>query len=78
MVRTIDLDDDLDRQRYRCPNGHARWEAWDSYLYCWSCADTWDVDPKFDELLDKKTGEKIPRSKVKFVRGDASSGQAAD
>jgi hypothetical protein len=28
MARTINLADPLDRRRYRCPRGHARWEDW--------------------------------------------------
>lgn len=64
----IDLSDELDRRRYGCPRGHVNWEPWDSYLWCASCArDCWDVDPQFDEILDKKTGETIPRARVRFI-----------
>lgn len=67
-TRTIVLDDDIDRMRYRCPRGHASWEPWDSYLWCQSCARYWDdVDPTFDELLDRKENELIPRSEIEFI-----------
>lgn len=78
MVRVIDLDNTLDRQRYRCPRGHAKWEPWNGYLYCWSCSShNWDVDPQFEELHDKKTGETLRRDDVEFVRRPPA-GQVAD
>lgn len=61
---TIDLDDDLDRWRYTCPNGHRSWEPTNQHFWCSKCSQTWDVDPEFWELRDRKTDEQIHRDRV--------------
>lgn len=46
--------------RMRCPRGHAGWSYRPEYgtYYCNTCNDgPLDVDPRFDELVDAKTGE---------------------
>jgi len=65
--RTIDLDDALDRRRYRCPRGHANWEPTNGSFYCESCARRGDVDPAYTRLIDHKTREEIPRSAITLV-----------
>ena len=62
----IDRTDDLDRMRYRCPNNHTRWVPTNNHLFCHSCSQVADagVGPEYYELLDKKTGEEIPWSRV--------------
>lgn len=64
---TIDLDDDLDRHRYRCPRGHAYWVPTNFHFWCYSCASSsWEVDPEFHELHDLKNDETIPRNRITF------------
>jgi len=64
----IDLNDDADRWRYRCPAGHTQWTAVNHHFWCAACAKGWqDVDPVFEELHDLKTGETIHRDRIAFV-----------
>lgn len=67
----IDRDDDLDRMRYRCPNGHTSWSPTNNHIWCKSCSDAAqhgaDVDAEHYAVHDAKTGEEIPWSAVEFV-----------
>lgn len=65
----INLDDETERWRYRCPAGHTQWAAINGGFHCSACAEYWDsdVDPSFKELHDNKTGETIPREDIEFV-----------
>jgi hypothetical protein len=65
----IDRDDDLDRMRYRCPNGHTRWTPTNNHIYCHSCASFADPGegPEYWRLRDAKTETEIPWSAVEFV-----------
>jgi hypothetical protein len=49
----------IERHRYRCPNGHANWEARDGGFYCITCLTRWGRDPYFRALEDDRTGETI-------------------
>jgi len=60
----IDLDDQLDRWKWRCPRGHTTWEPTNNHFWCEKCARAWDVDPEFEELTNDKTGESYPREQV--------------
>lgn len=68
---TIDLQDDLDRLRYRCPHGHCSWEPTNSHIWCKACADAAqqgvDVDPEHWLILDARTDEEIPWSAIELV-----------
>jgi len=64
--RVIDLDDAIDRRRYRCPKGHTRWEPTNNHFYCGSCGRR-GLDAAFTHLIDHKTREEIPRSEVKLT-----------
>lgn len=70
--RTIDTDDDLDRWRFVCPNGHRTWEPTNYHFWCSSCAQAvqqdpeLDVDPEFDQLHDKRTDELLERDEVEI------------
>lgn len=67
----IDLQDDLDRMRYRCPNGHTSFTRTNNHIWCQSCADAaargLDVEPEHYAILDARTGEEIPWSAVEIV-----------
>jgi len=67
---TIDLGDERSRWRYTCPRGHRNWERVNSHGWCEACARDLghndDADPEFWELIDAKTGTRIPWSRVIF------------
>jgi hypothetical protein len=67
----IDLGDDADRWRYRCPEGHANWAPTNNHLWCRQCRRNHeagaDVDPEHYALLDTQTGEEIPWSAIEVV-----------
>lgn len=67
----IDLEDFVDRQRYRCPNGHASWTPTNSHLWCKSCSDAaehgGDVEPEHWEVLDLREERLVPWSAVEVV-----------
>jgi len=65
--RRINLDDAEARRRYRCPNGHVRWEATNHHYWCSYCARAWGVDGEFTEIVDKKTGESLARDDVELL-----------
>ena len=64
----IDRDDPSDRWRYRCPNNHTRWSPTNNHLFCSSCSQQADPGegPEYWRVLDAKTGEEIPWSRVAF------------
>jgi hypothetical protein len=67
----IDLDDETDRLAFRCPAGHAQWEPTNKHFYCRTCAAQAqrgaDVEPSFDQLRDERSGELIPRERIRLV-----------
>ena len=70
----IDLSEEEERWRYRCPNGHAgsSWSPTNGHIYCHSCRRQMDagedVTPEHFELLDAKTGRTVPWSSVELIR----------
>jgi len=60
----IDLDDELDRWKWRCPRGHRSWEPTNEHFWCSKCASAWDVDPEFEELTNDRSGESYEREQV--------------
>lgn len=64
----IDSHDEADRWRYRCPNGHARWEPTNNHIYCVACAKFADPGegPEYWELRDMRTDKRIPWSRIEF------------
>ncbi|WP_135302621.1 hypothetical protein [Haloarcula amylovorans] len=62
-----------ERWRYACPEGHASWQALQSHAYCCGCqrrrADGADINPRYEELLDKQTGETITYSELPWGEG---------
>jgi len=69
----IDLSDESQRWRYRCPNGHTDtdWDRTNNHVWCRGCRRAneagEDVDPEHYELVDAKTGEEIPWSAVEIL-----------
>jgi 5-methylcytosine-specific restriction endonuclease McrA len=56
---TINVDDSMDRWRYRCPYGHTNWEPTNSHFWCQACSRASkhddDIYPSFDTLVDQRT-----------------------
>jgi len=69
MSVQIQLEDETDRWRYTCPNGHRSWEPVNGHFWCAKCSQNYgdDVDPEFGELRDRKTGELLERDEVDLV-----------
>lgn len=68
-MRRIDTTDTRAKWRYACPSPkrHANWRVTDGMFECRSCGET------FDELVDRKTGERVAREKIEFVGPYADS-----
>ena len=62
----VDADDPTARRRWRCPNRHCDWEPTNSHIWCATCASMHGVNPEYWELLDTKTGERVPWGAVEF------------
>lgn len=57
-----------DRWRYTCPNGHREWCQTNGGLWCRSCSQQHgQEDPHWHALIDQRTGERIPWSRVRLV-----------
>jgi hypothetical protein len=68
--RTIDLDDDLDRWRYRCPLNHSDWALRTDEIYCRSCRNSVGLSreqARYSALVDARTGERIPLDQVEVI-----------
>lgn len=66
---TIHLDDEADRWRFTCPQGHRSWEATNGHFWCHKCSNIPSpaVDPVFYRLHDLKTDNDLERHEVKLV-----------
>jgi len=65
-TQTVRLEDETDRWRFQCPNGHTTWEPTNHHFWCASCARTEGVDGSFDELRDQTDGAMYPRDMVRL------------
>lgn len=63
----LDTDDPIQRWRYRCPRGHSQYEPTNHHWWCQRCAQAWDVDPEFTQLVDKVTGDTYERDEVTIL-----------
>jgi len=66
MPRTVHLDDEGDRWRYVCPNGHRSWEPTNDHFWCATCARRSGVAGEFDELHDRREDEQLDRDEVRL------------
>lgn len=72
-IVTINVAVETERWRFRCPNGHRgkSWSPTNNHIYCRNCKQQMDngddVSPEHYELYDKKTGETIPFSAIRFI-----------
>jgi len=62
-MERIDTTDALEKRRYACPHPrrHRDWRVVDGLIECRSCSET------YTELVDLKTGKRIPRDEIDFV-----------
>lgn len=71
MSVTINTEDKTDRWQWVCPQGHRTWEPTNFHFWCAGCARAWDhnedLDPEFQELRNKKTGETVTREEIVLV-----------
>lgn len=63
----VRIEDRQDRWRFVCPRGHRSWEPTNHHFWCQQCATSEDVDGVFHELLDRKTGAKLERERVRLM-----------
>ena len=63
----VRIEDRQDRWRFVCPHGHRSWEPTNHHFWCQYCARSDEADGVFHELLDKKTGAKLERDRVRLV-----------
>ena len=70
LVR-IDRSRTPQRWRYLCPEGHSNWDRTNNHIWCRSCRRAneagEDIDPEHYVVLDVKTGEEIPWSRIEIV-----------
>lgn len=66
---TIQLDDELDRWKWVCPNGHRDWEPTNHHFWCASCARSHNDEqsPEFDELHNLATDDTLTRDEIELV-----------
>jgi len=67
----IDRSNPVDRYRYTCPEGDVDWSPTNNHLWCATCRRKYehgrDVDPEHYYVVDQKTGEEIPWTRVELV-----------
>lgn len=70
-ITEIDRSDALDRYRYTCPEGHTDWSPTNNHLWCATCRRQYehgeDMDPEHYHVVDQKTGEEVPWTRVELV-----------
>jgi hypothetical protein len=66
-MTTVRIEDEYDRWRFVCPNGHRSWEPTNNHFWCHACARTAEVDGVFHELHDKQTGDLVARDRIELV-----------
>lgn len=70
-MHTVRLWRDAERWRFACPNGHTSWQPQVNTVYCQGCTRDPEVEHSVhDQLLDRRTGERILVGEVKFVTWD--------
>jgi hypothetical protein len=68
--RTIDIGNELDRWRYRCPHGHTHWFPQNESIFCRSCRRSLGLsieESHYDALVDEATGDRIPREQIELL-----------
>lgn len=64
---TVRIENQRDRWRFTCPNGHRSWEPTNDHFYCQQCYKLGGVEPAFEQLRDRKTGRLLHRTEVQLL-----------
>ena len=67
MSEKIRLEDETDRWKWVCPNGHRSWEPTNHHFWCSVCARSYDTDGVFHALRNNATGEVHDRDDVRLI-----------
>ncbi|WP_128478359.1 hypothetical protein [Halorussus pelagicus] len=67
MSEEIRLEDESDRWKWVCPNGHRNWEPTNNHFWCPSCARHLGADGVFHGLRNKATGEVYERDNLRLL-----------
>lgn len=67
MSERIHLEDETDRWKWVCPNGHRNWEPTNHHFWCQTCARKQDADGEFHELRNKATDEIRDRDELELL-----------
>ncbi|WP_435364551.1 hypothetical protein [Haloarchaeobius sp. DYHT-AS-18] len=67
MAVRVNVDDETDRWRWSCPNGHRNWEPTNHHFWCQTCSNQPDADAVFDELRDERTGDTYHRDELELM-----------
>ncbi|UVE51424.1 hypothetical protein [Haloferax larsenii] len=65
--QVVRIEDRTDRWRFTCPRYHRSWEPTNHHFWCERCSKIEGIDPVFDELLDRLTGELRSRDEVRLM-----------
>lgn len=64
-MATIEITSQADANRLACPRNHSAVSPTNDHWLCHSCARHWkDVDPEFEQVRDRVTGETYRREDV--------------
>jgi len=63
----VNIDDELDRWRWCCPNGHRSWEPTNNHFWCHLCARRKGVDAEFQKLHDLSNDETYEREDLRLL-----------
>jgi hypothetical protein len=64
MGTEVNIDDELDRWRWACPNGHRSWEPTNNHFWCQQCARHHEASGEFDRLHDRRADETVGREEI--------------
>ncbi|WP_132060311.1 hypothetical protein [Halorussus amylolyticus] len=67
MTEEIRLEDETDRWKWVCPNGHRTWEPTNNHFWCQSCAGHPELDGVFYELRNRATNEEFERNDLRLL-----------
>jgi hypothetical protein len=65
-TKSIDLSDELNRWRYRCPVGHVGWHLRSDHTYCQACHARFGKQSqcRHSVIVDEATDEPIPHDRI--------------
>jgi len=67
MCEVVHLEEETDRWKWVCPNGHRNWEPTNEHFWCQTCARQRDADGVCHQLRNKRTGTVHDRDDLRLV-----------